>query len=130
MTTRTRQNDEEEDQQDTWQITMDEGKIQIPDIDGEAEPVEASIDAKGSLDGQLEIETLNGPVVVAIEGAWEGFGAGAVEGASEGDLEMVGTGTLVGKDDLTGTISEPQGRSCWTKWKQLLNLKTVRGHGP
>jgi hypothetical protein len=107
MTTRTRRTEEEEDQQDIWQIAMDEGKIDIPDIDGELEPVEAAIEAKGSMDGQVEIETLNGPIITAVEGAWEGLGAGAFEGAVEGDMEMVGTGTLIGKDDFTGTVSEP-----------------------
>jgi hypothetical protein len=145
MTTRTRRTEEEEDQQDIWQITMDEGKIDIPDIDGELEPVEATIEAKGSMDGQVEIETLNGPIITAVEGAWEGLGAGAFEGAVEGDMEMVGTGTLIGRDDFTGTVSEPprkvmldkvvatvepqKGKAAWTMKPRYSTIEDMTGSG-
>jgi hypothetical protein len=110
MTTRTRRTEEEEDQMDTWDIAIDEGKIEIPNISGQAEAAEASLEAKGTTDAEVILESINGPLITAVEGAWEGFAAGAFEGVVEGDIELFGTGTTVGTDDLTGKVSEPERR--------------------
>jgi hypothetical protein len=106
--TTTKRTEEEEDQIDIWDISMEEAKVDVPNISGELEAGEASIQAKGTNDAEMIIESLNGPIITAVEGAWEGLGAGAFEGAVEGDMEMVGTGTVIGTDELSGKISEPQ----------------------
>jgi hypothetical protein len=145
MTTRTRTGQEEEDQVDTWDITMDEAKIQIPNISGELEQAQAQMDAKGTTDGEIVVESLNGPIITAVEGAWEGAFAGAFEGAVEGDMELVGTGTLLGTDELKGTVSEPEraitlngveanieerkGRAAWTMKPRFSRIEDMAGAG-
>jgi hypothetical protein len=106
--TTTKRTEEEEDQKDIWDISMDETKVDIPNISGELEGGEAGMQAKGTTDGEVVIESLNGPIITAVEGAWEGAFAGVFEGAVEGDMELVGTGTMVGTDELSGKVTEPE----------------------
>jgi hypothetical protein len=145
MTTRTRSSGEEEDQVDTWDITMEDAKIHIPNISGQLEQTQGQIEAKGTTDAELVIESLNGPIITAVEGAWEGLGAGAFEGAVEGDMELVGTGTLLGTDDMKGTVSEPErsitldgvdadmmerkGRVAWTMRPRFSRIEDMTGAG-
>jgi hypothetical protein len=106
--TRTRRDEEEEDQKDTWELSIDQADVDIPNISGQLDGGDASMQAKGTTDGEVVIESLNGPIITAVEGAWEGLGAGAFEGVVEGDLDMFGTGTVLGTDELKGTVSEPE----------------------
>jgi hypothetical protein len=145
MTTRTRRNEEEEDQTDSWDITMDEAKIQIPNISGSLDQAQAILEGKDATDAEIVIESINGPIITAVEGAWEGLGAGAFEGAVEGDMELVGTGTLVGKGEITGTVSEPKraitlntveaemeerrGRATWTMKPRFSCIEDMSGNG-
>jgi hypothetical protein len=145
MTTRTRTNEEEEDQVDLWDITMDDAQIQIPNRTGKLEQGEAQLSAKGSTDGEVVIESLNGPVLTAVEGVFEGMIGGVFEGIVEGDLELVGTGTLFGTDDMQGTVSEPQraitldaaeaemrehkGRAAWTMKPRFSRIEDTTSAG-
>jgi hypothetical protein len=145
MSTRTKRNEEEEDQVDVWDITMEEADIQIPNRTGKLEKTEAQIDAKGTMDGEVVIESLNGPVFTAVEGVFEGMIGGVFEGVVEGDMELVGTGTLLGTEDMSGKVSEPErailldaaeaemrehkGRASWTMKPRFSRIEDMASTG-
>jgi hypothetical protein len=108
MTTRTKQPEEEEDQVDLWDITMEQAEIDIPNRTGKLEQSEAKMEANGTTDGEVVIESLNGPIFTAVEGVFEGMIGGVFEGVVEGDMELVGNGTTFGTGELKGTVSEPE----------------------
>jgi hypothetical protein len=86
---------------------MDPVNIAIPERKGNLRGGEFPVEGVMTMDSQIFMEAVDGPVALAVEGAWEGVGGGAFEGAAEGGLNLTGTGTSLGTaEPVAMTVNE------------------------